>query len=87
MSVEWMQTILQLTQSHFNVRFLVGDGLKPPGYEIKEGCPAPDIVLIKQFIRWYIRSTEGVGRLSEKKRGTVQTTVACVGGIHSSGKA
>jgi hypothetical protein len=47
------------------------------GYELKRGCPAPDHVVIKDFIRFYVRSVQGDGRLSDTKLPTVRTTLAC----------
>lgn len=46
-------------------------------YKLKRGCPAPDLVVIKDFIRFYVRSVQGDGRLSDTKLPTVRTTLAC----------
>ncbi|KAI2741899.1 hypothetical protein DTO013E5_5321 [Penicillium roqueforti] len=44
-------------------------------YKTSFGCPAPSHEMIKEFIRWYISSTEG--RLNENGRPTVRTVQAC----------
>ncbi|KAJ5460941.1 uncharacterized protein N7458_002493 [Penicillium daleae] len=36
------------------IGFLVNTGRVPDSYEIKKGSPAPDVNLIKAFIRWYV---------------------------------
>ena len=46
------------------------------GYVLKIGTPAPDITRIKDFIRWYVASADGQGRISEEKKLTVRTTCA-----------
>ena len=46
------------------------------GYVLKIGSPAPDIVRIKDFIRWYIGSAQDQGRLSSGKKLTVRTICA-----------
>jgi hypothetical protein len=46
------------------------------GYEIKPGCPAPDVAVVKDCIRCYIKSVEGRGRLSDRKVATVRTALA-----------
>ncbi|RJE17657.1 hypothetical protein PHISCL_10007 [Aspergillus sclerotialis] len=57
--------------------FLVHCDYEKTGYELKRGCPAPDHVVIKDFIRFYVRSVRGSGRLSDTKLPTVRTTLAC----------
>ncbi|CAG7932841.1 unnamed protein product [Penicillium olsonii] len=44
-------------------------------YKTSFGCPAPSHEMIKEFIRWYIGSTEG--RLDENGRPTVRTVESC----------
>lgn len=46
------------------------------GFVLKIGSPAPDIVRIKDFIRWYIGSAKDQGRLSSGKKLTVRTICA-----------
>ncbi|EYE91456.1 uncharacterized protein EURHEDRAFT_403476 [Aspergillus ruber CBS 135680] len=36
------------------LKFVTEEGCKPAGYQIKPGCPAPDIVIIKDFLRSYV---------------------------------
>ncbi|ODM23623.1 hypothetical protein SI65_01212 [Aspergillus cristatus] len=43
--------------------FLREETYQPPDYELKAGAPAPDIVCIKDFIRRYINSSAGCGRI------------------------
>lgn len=50
------------------------EGYESADYKLKLGAPAPDITLIKRFIRWYIHSSTGTGRLSGKKTPTVRST-------------
>lgn len=52
------------------------DNYEASGYFLKIGAPAPDIVRIKDFIRWYIGSAKDQGRLSADKKLTVRTTCA-----------
>ncbi|KAJ5456180.1 hypothetical protein N7530_011454 [Penicillium desertorum] len=56
-------------------RFLGVFGIAPHDYKLQKGSPAPDIVLIKEFIFWYTLSTRG--RLRPDGRPTVITTLAC----------
>ncbi|PLB48229.1 hypothetical protein P170DRAFT_360496, partial [Aspergillus steynii IBT 23096] len=56
--------------------FVIEEGYKSPGYRIKPGCLAPSIVVIKDFIRSYVRTVKGTGRLSQKKTATVRTATA-----------
>lgn len=58
------------------VRFLTEEKYQPPDYELERGTPAPDIVCIKDFIRWYIESSAGRGRVSKNGKPTVRTTCA-----------
>ena len=62
------------TNSH-QVRFLVEERYEPPCYQLQLGSPVPDIVHIKDFIHWCIDSTKG--RLSENKKPTMTSTLAC----------
>lgn len=45
------------------------------GYELEKESPAPNTVLIKEFIWWYTLSTRG--RLQPDGRPTVSTTLMC----------
>ena len=56
------------------IRFLTEEKYQPPDYELKRGAPAPDVVCIKGFIRWYIDSSAGCGRVSKNGKPTVRTT-------------
>lgn len=58
-------------------RFLTEENYEPAGYQLKPGCPAPDIVIIKDFLRSYVCTVKGSGRLSKDKLATVRTTLAC----------
>lgn len=55
---------------------MIEEGYESPGYQIKPGCLAPSIVVIKDFIRSYVRTVKGTGRLSQKKTATVRTATA-----------
>ena len=56
------------------IRFLREEKYQPPDYELKPSAPAPDTVCIKDFIRWYIDSSAGRGRVSKNKKPTVRST-------------
>ncbi|KAI9035416.1 uncharacterized protein KD926_003511 [Aspergillus affinis] len=56
--------------------FVIEEGYESPGYRIKSGCLAPSIVVIKDFIRSYVRTVKGTGQLSQKKTATVRTATA-----------
>ncbi|KAK1141018.1 hypothetical protein N8T08_009675 [Aspergillus melleus] len=56
--------------------YLVEENYEPSGYVLKIGVPAPDIVCVKDFIRWYIDSAKDQGRLSANKKPTVRSTCA-----------
>lgn len=64
------------TFSSHCIRFLREEKYQPPDYELEPGAPAPDIVCIKDFIRWYIDSSRGCGKVSTNKKPTVRTTCA-----------
>lgn len=53
------------------------EGYEPAGYQIKPSCPALDFVVIKDFIRSYVRTVRGMGRLSQNKLATVRTALSC----------
>lgn len=62
-----------------NARF-VTEGYEPAGYQIKPGCPAPDIVVIvviKDLIHLYFCAVRGMGCLSQSKLATVRTALSC----------
>jgi hypothetical protein len=56
---------------------VIEEEYEPSGYQIKPGCPAPNIVVIKDFIRSYVRTVKGTGRLSQNKTATVRTALSC----------
>ena len=56
------------------VRYLIEEKYQPPNYELQRDSPAPDIVCIKDSLRWYINSSTGLDRISKNKKPTVRST-------------
>lgn len=59
-------TIEIYTLTHF-IRFLMEEGYESAGYKLKSGSPAPDVKLIKCFIRWYIHSSTGYRKAQQEE--------------------
>jgi hypothetical protein len=50
------------------------EGYEPAGYPINPGCPAPDIVVIKDLIHLYVCTVRGTGCPSQNELATVDST-------------